>query len=373
MNLSLIIPTLNESKNIGKLLERIQDTVPEVLRLQVVIVDDGSTDGTESAVNEFISNGGNRLDIVFHRRVHKRGLGSAILDGIAIAKNRLVIVMDADMSHPPEMIEQMARHLDEGNSLVIASRYVGGGKTKNWPLKRKIISKSATLIAKFGLKIKQKDPMSGYFGLDKNITKGIDFDAIGYKLLLEILVKIRDIKVIEIPFTFTDRSTGHSKMKGRAVLDFIKSVWQLYRYGRAQKENRASVRFFSKAARFFTVGASGLVINLSVIALLTETVSLNYLFANSIGILTSMTNNFLLNKVWTFQDRRFERVYVLKQYGKFVSFSSGGAILQLTLIYYFVDLHHLSYYPALIMAVMIAAFGNFILNKRFTFGEKIWS
>lgn len=247
MNLSLIIPTLNESKNIGKLLERIQDTVPEVLRLQVVIVDDGSTDGTESAVNEFISNGGNRLDIVFHRRVHKRGLGSAILDGIAIAKNRLVIVMDADMSHPPEMIEQMARHLDEGNSLVIASRYVGGGKTKNWPLKRKIISKSATLIAKFGLKIKQKDPMSGYFGLDKNITKGIDFDAIGYKLLLEILVKIRDIKVIEIPFTFTDRSTGHSKMKGRAVLDFIKSVWQLYRYGRAQKENRASVRFFSKA------------------------------------------------------------------------------------------------------------------------------
>ncbi|MDE0525666.1 MAG: GtrA family protein, partial [Thaumarchaeota archaeon] len=144
-------------------------------------------------------------------------------------------------------------------------------------------------------------------------------------------------------------------------------------YGHMKAHWASKIGAVTKAARFFTVGASGLVINLSVIALLTETVSLNYLFANSIGILTSMTNNFLLNKVWTFQDRRFERVYVLKQYGKFVSFSSGGAILQLTLIYYFVDLHHLSYYPALIMAVMIAAFGNFILNKRFTFGEKIWS
>ena len=154
----------------------------------------------------------------------------------------------------------------------------------------------------------------------------------------------------------------------------------MYRYGRNsskaiqnKQERRGLILFLSKAARFFTVGASGLLINYIISSLLTGgTVSnLWYIHGTLVGILVSITTNFLLNKLWTFEDKNFSLYHTLKQYGLFVAFSSLGASIQLLLVYLLVE-SGLSYSPSLIIAVATAAISNFILNKKWTFHEKIW-
>jgi len=182
--------------------------------------------------------------------------------------------------------------------------------------------------------------------------------------------------VKEIPYTFTDRTRGSSKLDSSTMLDYVKSVWKLYRYGHKAKVNdtRTSIRFISKAGRFYTVGASGLLVNY-IISLLFADAIINfwYIHATIIGIAVSMSSNFILNKIWTFEDRNFEAKKTLAQYGKFVGFSSLGALIQLGMVYVLVDNYQVMYPIALILAVIIAATSNFILNKKWTFKESVWS
>jgi len=236
------------------------------------------------------------------------------------------------------------------------------------------MSKFATLIAKKGLGIDAKDPMSGFFAFKKNILNGLNIDAIGYKILLEILVKTKNVTITEIPYTFQDREFGSSKLNFKTILDYYKSVWKLYRYGKPleKQEKRSSVKFLSKAARFYTVGASGFVVNYVISLLFAGGISdMWYLHATIIGITASITTNFILNKAWTFSDRDFRIKKTLTQYGKFIMFSSLGALVQLGMVYFLVDNIQVSYPLALILAVMTAAFGNFVLNKKWTFKEKL--
>ena len=207
------------------------------------------------------------------------------------------------------------------------------------------------------------------------IRDRLKFDAIGYKMLLEILVKTKGVKIEEVPYTFTDRELGSSKLDTSTIVDYFKSVWKLYKYGHAveKDESRASVKFLSKAARFFTVGASGLVINYLASMLFASNSDMWYLHATTFGIIISISSNFLLNKYWTFEDRNFSLKRTLIQYGKFVGFSSIGALVQLGMVYNLVDQWNISYPISLVLAVGVAAFGNFLLNKRWTFKEKVWS
>ena len=232
------------------------------------------------------------------------------------------------------------------------------------------------MVAKKGLKIGINDPMSGFFAFKKNTLNGISFDALGYKILLEILVKKQNAKIHEIPYTFENRTLGSSKLDFGTIKDYIKSVIKLYKFGKIEerKESRISIRFFSKAARFFTVGALGFGINYIVSLILTNGLfDFWYIHANILGIFISMSSNFLLNKYWTFSDRDFSIKRTVKQYGKFVSLSSIGALVQLGIVFSLVDVHQLSYPLALITGVIGASIGNFICNKKWTFKEKIWS
>lgn len=377
--ISIIVPTYNESQNIVGILKSIHDNIPKGLLTETIVVDDNSPDGTGKIVEDYISNikkiAENTINIV-HRKA-KDGLSSAILNGIQTAKGETIVVMDSDFSHPPQIIPKMIDAFKQYQcDLVVASRYITGGNIQGWTTKRKLMSKIATSIAKNGLGIKTKDPMSGFFAFKKNIIKELNFDAIGYKILLEMLVKTKGVKVKEIPYTFENRKLGSSKLDSSTIIDYFKSVFKLYRYGKIneKQERRTSVRFFSKAARFFTVGASGLAINYLVSLLFADGISnLWYIHATTIGIIASMTTNFLLNKTWTFSDRDFSLIKTLKQYGKFVAFSSLGALLQLGIVFYLVDIHSISYPISLVIAVGLAAFGNFILNKKWTFKEKLWN
>ena len=376
--ISIIVPTYNESKNIRGILEHIQKSIPRNLKAETIVVDDNSPDHTARIAEDYFysikEKSTHTINVI--KRKAKEGLSSAILNGIQQSTGNTIVVMDSDFSHPPNIIPKMIETLKQTScDIVIASRYVKGGSIQGWPLKRKLMSRIATSIAKRGLGIQSQDPMSGFFMFKKNIISGLKFDAIGYKMLLEILVKTKDVKIQEVPYTFTDRQQGTSKLGASTILDYCKSVWKLYRYGRKirKEENRTSVRFISKAARFFTVGASGLGINYLASMLFSQNADVWYIHATMIGIIFSITSNFILNKYWTFEDRNFEAKRTLVQYGKFAGFSSIGALIQLGMVYYLVDEMSISYPISLVLAVGVAAFSNFILNKKWTFKENIWS
>ena len=376
---SVIIPTYNESENIIQVLKSIGEHLPKDVEVEAIVVDDNSPDGTGKVVEDYITDARNEAKYsinIIHRET-KSGLSSAILDGIQHSSAETIVVMDSDLSHPPKIIPQLVEEIRTSDyDIAIASRYTDGGEVSGWSTKRKLISKGATGIAKAGLGVNESDPMSGFFAFKRKILEGIKFDAIGYKMLLEILVKTKGAKVKEIPYTFTDRTRGSSKLDSSTMFDFVTSVWKLYRYGHATKvsDTRTSVRFISKAGRFYTVGASGLLVNYLVSLLFADAVvNFWYIHATVIGIAISMTSNFILNKIWTFEDRNFEAKKTLAQYGKFVGFSSLGALIQLGMVYVLVDNYQIIYPLALIIAVIIAASSNFILNKKWTFKEKVWS
>jgi len=376
---SIIIPTYNESENIIKILRSIEEILPKSIRTQAIVVDDNSPDGTGKLVEDYLKNVKKMADHtieIIHRKT-KDNLSSAIFKGIQQAKGDTIVVMDSDFSHPPQIIVKLIESIKKYQyDIVIASRYIHGGKIQGWPLKRKIMSKFATLIAKKGLGIDIKDPMSGFFAFKRNIIKELNIDAIGYKFLLEILVKTKNVNIKEIPYTFQNRELGSSKLSIKTIFDYCRSVWKLYRYGKSleKQEKRSSIKFLYKAGRFYTVGASGFIVNYMISLLLTGGISdFWYLHANVIGIIASITTNFILNKTWTFSDRDFKIKKTISQYAKFAMFSSLGALVQLSMVYFLVDSNEVSYPLALILAVMTAAFGNFILNKKWTFEEKLLS
>lgn len=377
-SLSIVIPTYNESTNIVKILDSLDTSIPSEMNAEVIVIDDNSPDGTYDRVQEYVKKPKlNGMSIQLIKRDNKKGLSSAIVTGIQHATGDTVVVMDSDLSHPPQTIPKMIEELHSNDcDIVVASRYVKGGSTSGWPFKRKLVSKGATKIAQHGLGIKIKDPMSGFFAFKRNIVNNIKFDAIGYKILLEILVKAKGVKVKEIPYTFINRTSGSSKLTLSEGMDYLKSIWNLYRFGKSvrDRERRTSVRFLSKAGRFYTVGASGLLVNYFVSFLFGVVLSnLWYLYATMIGIFFSMSSNFVLNKIWTFEDRNFGLKRTIMQYGLFLGFSGIGAVFQLLIVYALVESQHLDYSISLFLAVAVASVGNFLLNKKWTFQEKVWS
>lgn len=376
--LSIVIPTYNEAQNIAGILGSIRASLSDQLVAEVIVVDDNSPDGTAGIVSRLASKTkGGKVQVQVVSRTSKQGLSSAILAGVQSACGEIIVVMDGDFSHPPQTIPHMVEALhDTKCDIVVASRYVSGGSINGWPFKRKLMSKGATKIAQVGLGIEIKDPMSGFFAFRRQIVNDIKFDAIGYKMLLEMLVKLKDVRVKEIPYTFTNRAKGESKVDSSVVFDYARAVYRLYRYGRsmATSEKRTSVRFLSKAGRFYTVGASGLMVNYAVSVLLNVVFpTLWYLHGTIIGIVLSMTSNFLLNKIWTFEDRNFGGKRTAMQYTMFLGFSSIGALLQLSIVYLLVDRSYTDYAVALVVGVIFASVGNFLLNKKWTFKERIWS
>jgi dolichol-phosphate mannosyltransferase len=374
---SIIIPTYNESQNILTVLRSIKEHLPKNTTAQAIVVDDNSPDGTAKLVEDYLKDvkefANYTIDLI--QRKTKEGLSSAILKGIQYATGNTIVVMDSDLSHPASLLPKMLEALKQPKcDIVIASRYIKGGSIIGWTMKRKLLSKIATQIAKRGLGVKAKDPMSGFFAFKKPVIAGLQFDAIGYKMLLEILVKTKNKNILEIPYTFTNRKFGASKLDAGTIFDYLKATWKLYRYGKtaAREEKRPSVSFFSKAGRFYTVGAIGLAVNYLVSSLFLGVSHLWYLHATIIGIAVSMSSNFALNKVWTFEDRDFSPRHAVPQYAKFLGFSSLGALAQLGMVYLFVDSYNMEYPLALVLAVFCAALSNFILNKKWTFKEKIW-
>jgi len=238
-DLSIILPTYNESLTIEKMLDAIATAVPPRINTEVLVIDDDSPDGTSKIVNSYIQKSGGIVSFRVHTRKGKRGLSSAVIDGINLATGKFVLVMDSDFSHPPNMISNMYDELINNElDIVIGSRYVEGGKYVDWPLTRKLISKIGNGLAGLWLGLDVKDSMTGLFALKKDLIKNLSFEAIGYKILLEILVKTKGAKVKEVPFVCVNRQEGASKFSFSIINDYFKLLKILRKSASYNTKNR---------------------------------------------------------------------------------------------------------------------------------------
>lgn len=221
-DVSIILPTLNERRNIETLLPQL---VEQKDVLEVLVVDDASRDGTA----DYAESIGHRKPVRAIRRPGKLGLASAIVRGMSESRGLYLIVMDADCSHDPSVIPAMVRELEKGTDVVVGSRYVEGGGIVGWPLYRQVMSRVATRVAKILLRVSEKDPMSGYFGLRREVYEHLRpvLQPRGYKILLEILVRGRPLTTKEIGFIFHDREHGKSKISGTIAWEYGRMLLEL--------------------------------------------------------------------------------------------------------------------------------------------------
>ena len=222
--LSIVVPTYQERDNLPALIARLDELRRRLdLDLEVLIMDDDSADGSV----EWIRERAPRWVRIVVRRSN-RGLSAAVLDGLRLARHPIAVVMDADLSHPPEAIPEMMRALQHGQQLVVGSRYAPGGSTDDdWGAFRWLNSRAATLLARPLTSV--RDPMAGFFALrTAELSRATDLNPIGYKIALELIVKCRLDRVGEVPIHFSERTRGQSKLTLSEQLKYLIHLRRLY-------------------------------------------------------------------------------------------------------------------------------------------------
>jgi dolichol-phosphate mannosyltransferase len=226
--LALVIPTLCEAENIGKLLDSVRAVLdPLEIDYEILVVDDDSSDGTVELVS-LISEKDPRVHLLV--RKGQRGLSGAILHGWQNTDAGILAVMDADLQHPPELLPQLLAGILAGRDMVIGSRYTPGGGVGGWNPLRRFLSTAAVWVTLPIQKrqIRAKDPMSGLFMLRRSCLEEIPFQRSGFKLLLEILVRGHIRSIAEVPFAFGSRYRGASKANLRVAWDYGLLLLRLY-------------------------------------------------------------------------------------------------------------------------------------------------
>ena len=224
----VIIPTYNEAGNIEPLMRQIL----EMPMFDALVVDDHSPDGTGEVADELARQFPNRV-VVLHRR-GKQGLASAYVRGFAYALGagyERIFQMDADISHDPGHLPALRDALAHAE-VVLGSRYVAGGSTRHWPLRRRFLSRAGSTYAAAVLGLPLRDVTSGFKGFNRRVLQALDFDTIhstGYSFQIEVTYRChqRGFHIVEVPITFEDRRIGQSKMSGRIVTEALLMVWRL--------------------------------------------------------------------------------------------------------------------------------------------------
>jgi dolichol-phosphate mannosyltransferase len=220
--LSVVVPTYNEAGSLPQLAERLSGALGE-REWELIVVDDGSPDGTADIAAALAP----RIPVRVVRRTGKAGLASAVVAGFAAAGGDILVVMDADLSHPPEVVPALVAAIEHGADLVVGSRYVKGGGVMDWPFDRRAVSRVACLMG--NLLVPVKDATSGFFALRRSILDGVKLNPIGFKIGFEVIARGRYAKVVEVPYTFRDRELGASKFGRREIAQYVVQLGQVAR------------------------------------------------------------------------------------------------------------------------------------------------
>jgi len=366
-DLTVIIPTFKEEANIKKIITEVNTVFQHNnLNGEILVVDDNSPDNTIAIVTELKKTLPNLNLLV---RISDYGLSQSVADGFSHASADIFVVIDADLSHPPALIPKMYAEIRAGADIVIGSRYMEGGGIRKWPLKRRIISLGATFLGRL-LFPDITDPVSGFFALKKSVISEAQLKPRGYKILLEVLGKGTWENDKEIPFEFSDREVGSSKLKLRTIVEYAQQVADITLYSFVHHQS-AAWREWKKVFKFGIVGLTGIVVNTAALWYLKEFVSLDLMLASFFAIELSILNNFLWNDRWTFHARADPKLS--KWYERLVAFnivSAGGVVINMGFLYLFTTVFGIYYLIANLIGILLAFVWNFMVNRRFTWMRK---
>ena len=222
---SIVIPTFNEKNNVEPLFNKIQSSLKGICEFEVIFIDD-STDETPLVLEKLSQDQRNAR---YQHRTIRKGLASAVVDGLLLAKGDIITVMDADLQHPPSLLPEMYHAILDGADIVLPSRYIDGGEKEGLSLFRQIASSTAILFGRILLKSLRKvsDPTSGFFMMRKDVIKEKKLKPVGWKILIEILVMGQYETVFEIPYVFQKRNANESKMSLKVTLLYFLHIFML--------------------------------------------------------------------------------------------------------------------------------------------------
>jgi dolichol-phosphate mannosyltransferase len=300
--LSVVIPTFNERDNITTLFRRLEKTLAGI-PFEAIFVDDNSPDGTWQVLRELSREDG-RVRCI--RRIGRRGLSGACIEGILASSAPCAAVIDADLQHDETQLPKMLALLQGGEfDLVIGSRYIEGGSADSFNRHRAGASALATEVAKRALKVDVADPMSGFFMIRRDRFEELasQLSTQGFKILLDVVATAHGaLRIKEIPYTFGSRLHGESKLDSMVALDFLGLVL-------AKLTNDVvSLRFLL----FAMVGSLGLVVHLAALYVALEVFRVPFAGAQACGALCAMTSNFILNNFLTYRDQRLKGFAILR-------------------------------------------------------------
>ena len=300
--LSVIVPTFNERDNVATLYHRLEATLSGVA-WEVVFVDDNSPDGTWDVVRG-LARRDSRVRCI--RRIGRRGLSGACIEGILASSAPYAAVIDADLQHDETRLPKMLALLQNGDAeLVVGSRYIEGGSADSFDKQRAGASALATEVAKRVLGVKIADPMSGFFMIRRDRFEQLapQLSTQGFKILLDIVATARgELRTVEIPYTFGSRQHGESKLDSMVALDFLGLVLAKLTH------DVISLRFLL----FAMVGSIGLVVHLTTLFIALEFFNIQFPEAQACGALVAMTSNFILNNFLTYRDQRLKGFAILR-------------------------------------------------------------
>ena len=371
LQLAVILPTLNERKNLRRLVDRL-DAALTGISWEAIFVDDNSPDGTSDEART-ISLTDPRIRVI--QRIGRRGLASAAIEGMCATAAPVVAVMDADHQHDPALLPGMLAAIDSGDyDLAYASRFAEGASTEAWGRPDRVkASGFANAIARKVTGVDLTDPMSGYFMLRAETLRAdaSRLSGVGFKILLDILATVeRPLRVKEFPLDFAARAEGESKLDRTVVFEFLIGLYDKW-LGRI-----IPTRF----ALFGTVGAMGAVLHMSVLALVLHLFGAKFavshypketafIVGQTVAAFTAMTFNFVLNNELTYADKRLRGFLPLfNGWAKFAFTCLFGMLANIGVSTALVRVGFHPY-PSAAAGIILASVWNFALSSKFVWGK----
>jgi dolichol-phosphate mannosyltransferase len=356
--LTIVVPTFNEKANIPLLVERLAQLLTSC-DWEVIFVDDNSPDGTAAAARAI---GANDSRVRCIRRIGRRGLAGACLEGMLASQARYVAVMDADLQHDEGLLVPMLEALRAGRAdVAVASRYLYGGSAAGLSKQRSRLSRGSNTLVRLLLGIDLTDPMSGHFMIRRDALEAIapSLSTQGFKILLDILATARgSLRTIELPSTFRERQHGESKLDSKIALDFAALVT-------AKLTNDAvSARFLL----FCMVGLTGIGIHLSILSALLIT-NLSFGAAQAFATIGAIAWNFVLNNLFTYRDQRLTGWHFVTGLIRFQVICAIGAISNVGIATWIYDYDE-TWWIAGLGGALIGTVWNFVVSAALVWRQR---
>ena len=360
IDLSVVIPTFNERENIDAIIDSVSIVLVDI-NWEIIFVDDDSPDGTSDYIKD-ISRKNDRIRCL--RRINRRGLTSAAMEGMLASSATCIAIMDADLQHDESLLNQMYEIINQEKAdIVIGSRYMEGGSTGAGLNKlRLFISKFSTVIGKSVLDINITDPMSGFFMLRRTVFENQlrKLSGKGYKILLDLLASTDiKIKVLELPYVMRQRTSGQSKLDTMVASEYYQLLLEKL------IGNFIPIRFLM----FVSVGLTGVLVHLSTLGFLHKVMELDFDVSQLTSTLVAMTSNFIINNSFTYRDMRLSGTGFLIGLATFYLACSIGAFVNVRLSEFLFSTG-VNWLIAGVTGAFIGAVWNYAITSTITWRKK---